>query len=534
VLGIALAALLQVPSPLAVVDDTIRPNVNALHYEIAIDLPDSGTEIHGRLALTYLVRRAGPVRLDFDTAFTVDSITEVLGLRRARPTRGTGWHRNPNGDVVLTPGVRTGDTVTATITYHGRPTDGLIIRNDVHGQRTAFADDWPNRARHWFPGIDHPSDKATAGFDITAPPGWEVVANGRLRGVDTLASGRTRWHWVESHRIPVYTMVIGAGHLAVTPMDTAGGVPVSVWTEPADSSFAVNGPFHRVDEIVRTFTRLFGPFPYEKLAHVESSTRFGGMENASAIFYDEKAYASGRMREATVAHETAHQWFGDAVTEYDWHHLWLSEGFATYFAAVFYQQIGEDSTFRTQLERAKRAYFASADTAHPVIDTTEHDLFRLLNRNNYQKGAWVLHMLRHEIGDSAFFGGLRDYYRIYRDSTALSSDLARVMSNRAGRPLGWFFRQWLLQPGFPRLRTSWAYVPAHHIVRITVREVQPAAWGVYRLTIPAEMLLADGTILHFEIHAAGRTTTVTRTGITAAPKSLTLDPQGDLLIQQEH
>jgi aminopeptidase N len=524
-LGVALAVVLQVPSALAVVDDTIRTNVNALHYEIAITLPDTGAEIAGRTTLTYLVRRAGPLRLDFDTAFTVDSVTQTA--------RAAAWHRTVNGDIVLANDARPGDTVVATIAYHGAPHDGLIIRDDVHGARTAFADNWPNRAHHWFPGIDHPSDKATAAFDVDAPPGWEVVANGSLAGVDTLPDGRTRWRWVEHHRIPVYTMVIGAGRLAITSMDTADGIPVSLWTEPEDSSFAVNGPFRRADLIVGTFARLFGPFPYEKLAHVESSTRFGGMENSSAIFYDEKAYASHRMSEATVAHETTHQWFGDGVTEYDWHHLWLSEGFATYFAAVFYQQIGEDSTFREALARDKRAYFASADTARPVIDTTEHDLFRLLNRNNYQKGALVLHMLRHEIGDSAFFAGLRDYERTYRDSTALTSDLARVMARHAGRSLDWFFDQWLLQPGYPRLRTSWTYDAAHHTARITVREVQPAAWGTYRLTIPAEMLLADGTIQNFEIHASGRLTTVTRTGVGTEPKSVTLDPNGDLLMKQE-
>jgi aminopeptidase N len=297
-------------------------------------------------------------------------------------------------------------------------------------------------------------------------------------------------------------------------------VPLSVWTFPEDSAFAVNGPFKRAAAIVDAFTRLVGPFPYEKLAHVESSTRFGGMENSSAIFYDERKYGDRTMQEDVVAHETAHQWFGDAVTEADWHHLWLSEGFASYFAPLFHEAMHESTTFRARLDGERRVYLASTDVARPVIDTAEHDLFKLLNRNNYQKGALILHMLRREVGDSAFFQGLRTYFATFRDSTALTSDLAAVMSRAAGRPLDTFFRQWLLQPGYPKL-----YLTSHcqnGRLAVEIEQIQPDSWGLWTMQLPVDIggirttILIDGRVTKYTHPSCG---------------DVTLDPARDYLLE---
>ena len=199
----------------------------------------------------------------------------------------------------------------------------------------------------------------------------EVVANGYLVDRVDLGDGRARTRWSETAEIPTYCMVIGAADFAITEAGEAGGVPVSHWTYPADSLGGA-AAFARLTEIVAFYDSLFGPFPYEKLAHVQSSTRYGGMENSSAIFYSEQAIgeaARGRAvagrQEAgpglaplteVVAHETVHQWFGDAVTEADWRHVWLSEGFADYFAAVFFEfHGGPEGSGATELARWMRA-----------------------------------------------------------------------------------------------------------------------------------------------------------------------------------
>jgi aminopeptidase N len=273
------------------------------------------------------------------------------------------------------------------------------------------------------------------------------------------------------------------------------------------------------------FSSLIGPFPYSSLAHVESSTRFGGMENSTAIFYDEKLYSRKALNESLVAHETAHQWFGDAVTEADWHHLWLSEGFATYLAALWQGHADGDSAFARVMSKSAAEIFSSKDTERPILDSMSTDLLRLLNSNNYQKGAWVLHQLRGLTGDSAFFTGLRRYYTAYKDSTALSADFAQIMSEAAGQDLGWYFRQALLQPGYPILTMDWKYQGRKLTFDITQR--QPAEWGTYR--IPNLVVLVDGRPVRLEI--TGRQTRLSVEGISKRPRRIEVDPKGWWLLK---
>jgi aminopeptidase N len=422
-----------------------------------------------------------------------------------------------------------GDTITTRVRYHGQVRDGLIIGLNQYGQRSIFADNWPDRAHLWLASQDHPSDKASVSFHVQAPVDRQVIANGVLQKIDTLAYGNAVWHYQMDTPIPVYTMVVGIARLARTRLPDAACavrcVPLSIWTYPEDSAYAVTGPFRRSGQIVEYFSRLIGKFPYPSLAHVESSTRFGGMENSTAIFYDEKLYRNRKMDDALVAHETAHQWFGDAVTEADWHHVWLSEGFATYLSALWVGHADGDSAFQRVMRKGAATVFQSPETARPILDSSTTDLLSLLNHNSYEKGAWVLHQLRGLVGDSAFFAGLRGYYERYRDSTALSLDFATVMSQASGRNLEWYFRQALTQPGYPVLQLNWKHKGKKLIV--DVAQVQPAAWGAYR--IPRLELLVDGTLVRIDLN--GRETRQVIDGIARKPKKVEVDPQGWWLLQ---
>ncbi|MBI2537995.1 MAG: M1 family metallopeptidase [Gemmatimonadetes bacterium] len=530
--------LLQAASPLAVAEDFTRPDADVLHYEIALTLSDSAQDIRARTTVRYLVTGGqGPLELDFDSVLVVDSVTGPAGRIPAAAThhRGSsadpGWQRRraaPGWVLSVPVWGDPGDTLAVTVHYWGRPRDGLYLRTNSYGAPTVFADNWPDRAHYWFPCDDHPSDKATVAFTVEVPPTWRAVANGRLEGVDTLPHQRTRWRWRSTRPIPTYTMVVGAGRLAVTALPTLTAVPQSLWTFPEDSAFA-QGPFRRATLMVDAYTKLIGAFPYSKLAHVESSTRFGGMENSSAIFYAESPYVDRSMSEDVVAHETAHQWFGDAVTERDWHHLWLSEGFASYFGPLFYELVQEPARFREVMERNRRVYMASDVVERPIIDTTEKNISRLLNENNYPKGAWVLHLLRREVGDSAFFAGIRAYYSTFRDSTALSADLAAVMERFAERPLDWFFQQWLLQPGYPRLDLMWSHEGGDLVLEI--RQSQPAAWGFFRVRLPVDIELENGARESFDVEVEARAATVLRRALPAKPTRLVPDAEGVVLAE---
>lgn len=513
-------ALLQSADPLAVIDDDVRPAQDVLHYEVRLSLPASGDEIRGATRIVYRVSGGtGPLVLDFDEVFAIDSI-----VPDGAPARGG---RVADGRLAVDHWGRPGETLAVTIHYHGSPQDGLFIQDNVHGTRTAFADNWPDRAHHWFPSEDHPSDKATVTYAVEAPNGWRVIANGRLAGVDTLSGGRTRWHWGTDIPIPVYTMVVGAGPLSVTPFH--GAVPQSLWTFREDSAYAVEA-FRRIDRMMEVYEQYIGPFSYEKLAHVQSSTRFGGMENSSAIFYSERAYANRTVNEGTIAHETVHQWFGDSATEADWHHLWLSEGFASYFSPVFYELIGEHDAFRAGLQRARNAYLASDDVHRPVIDPAEADLFALLNRNNYQKGALILHMLRRTVGDSAFFRGVREYYADFRDSVALSRDFMTVAQRYTHVPLRPFFEQWLLQPGYPQVEVTWTHDAADETVVVTLTQEQPDGWGTFELDVPVEVDAGRAKHLGVASFGGGRMASVRFEGVAQPPRAVRVDPAGDYLI----
>ncbi|TLZ69660.1 MAG: M1 family metallopeptidase [Methanobacteriota archaeon] len=498
-----------------------QPGIDVKSYMFFITLPDSGRAIRGDALVNFERRTSTDSVLTLDlVGMTVDSVRIASILREGPRTPFTY-----DGRVLRIPVPAGPPPFSVVVSYHGAPQDGLIIGPNARGRRGAFADNWPQRARFWLPTVDHPSDKATVTFAVFAPTPWRVVANGRLN----------RGAWTEARPIPTYTMVLAAGEFAVSRhralINGRDTVPIDVWTYPEDSAHADSVPFRRVSEITEGLQRIIGPFPYEKLAHVESATRFGGMENSSAIFYAEKPYIERRMREGVVRHETAHQWFGDAVTPRDWHHLWLSEGFASYLNLVVGAALDGDTLLAGGMARNAESYFASDVVDRPIIDTTVTDPMLLLNANNYPKGAWVLHMLRGVTGDSAFFRGLRTYYRTYRDSTATSEDFQQVMEGAAGVELGWFFRQWLRQPGYPQLDVTWQYDAASGRVLLGVTQSQKATWGLFRIPVlTLEFRGADGTVWRRDVLLTGRQA-FPRFDIPFAPTEVRVDPGGKLLLR---
>jgi aminopeptidase N len=291
------------------------------------------------------------------------------------------------------------------------------------------------------------------------------------------------------------------------------------------------GAFAHAGDIVDFYARTIGVFPYEKLGHLQTTTRYGGMENPAAIFYYDRAFrrADG-IGDGLIAHETAHQWFGDAVTEREWAHAWLSEGLATFFAALWSQHAHGDSAYRAEMSQIRRQVIESKVAGgRAVIDSVETDPNRLLNANTYQKGGFVLHMLRTQLGDSAFFAGLRAYYAAHKNGNALTQDLQRALEGSSHRSLGWFFDQWLRRPGWAELKTSWQWDAATQHVTLEVE--QGSRFGAYRLPLTIDVTRADGS--HQRVTVALEATPnqqVVIPGVfTARPAALALDPDVALL-----
>jgi aminopeptidase N len=237
------------------------------------------------------------------------------------------------------------------------------------------------------------------------------------------------------------------------------------------------------------------------------------------------------MTDEVVAHETAHQWFGDAVTERDWPHLWLSEGFATYFAALWTRAARGDSAFRVQMSGIRDAVLTdtTAVPKRPVIDSIETDLFALLNRNSYEKGGFVLHMLRGQVGERAFFEALHGYYAKHRHATAVTDDLRAEMERASRQSLGWFFDQWLRRPGYPEVTATWSYDPGTH--EVVIRVTQSGRFGAFQFPITVAAIDSAG-VAHRATGQMAATTGATqqlRIPLAAAPASVALDPDVELL-----
>ena len=505
---------------------------DVLHYEIELTL--GVPEIEARATLA--VRPNGAAELPLDLV--------GLGVHSVHVEGSPSAFEYADGKLVvpLDTGTDDSDTVHVAVAYHGTPDDGLIIRPNVHGSPTAFVDNWPNRARFWLPSVDHPSDKATASFTVHAPDGWQVIANGaQVEGPSSADDGKTTWHWATRVPHPTYTLVTGAAEFAVESLGRAacgaapasvepdGCIDVSYWVYPQDTAFA-REVFRRAPEMVDYFTTTIGPYPFEKLANVQSATRFGGMENSSAIFYSEEAIAAGRLGEGTVSHEIAHQWFGDSATEADWNHLWLSEGFATYFGALFFEATDGTDDFRQRMERSRRSYVESDDSGRPIIDPAgPANLFDLLNRNNYAKGGWVLHMLRGLVGDEAFFRSIRAYYARHAYGTALTADLQYAFEEVSGRSLDWFFQQWVHQPGHPVLEPRWEMSEDGRELVLTIAQTQSPNWPTFRLPLEVEIAGATTDRPRREQVELRQRTQSFRFPVDAPPKAVVLDPDGWVL-----
>jgi len=455
--------------------ETWRP----LHYLVNITLDDRLTEIvDARAEIEVLaLKKVSHIDLDFGE-LTIDAV----GVNaNATPFE----HKSGILDIRLPQQSEAGTRFTLTVAYHGKPKDGLILTADKDGKPAAVGDNWPDRVHHWIPCLDHPSAKATITFNITAPARDLVVANGQLAHVETNASGTRTWTYTEGAPIPPYCMIVAVGEFALNSPSQPSVTPLLYYVPQSDSPFTLKG-FAPSVPTLQLFTNTIAPYPYEKLALIIGATRFGGMENSSAIVFTSTLFKPNPKAKVShafgipigtvdvVAHEIAHQWFGDSVTESTWADLWLSEGFATYFAGLFLQRHEGEEAFQAYMKQAAETYFAyEKSTRTPIHDTDTEDLFKLLNANNYQKGAWVLHMLRSQLGDDAFFRGIRAYYNEHRNATANTEDLRKALEKSSGLDLREFFDRWIYGTGHPRYELSWTWSNRTKSLKLVLRQLQP-------------------------------------------------------------
>ncbi len=512
-----------------------QPGVDVQHYAFSLTLSDSSNKIQGETTIRF-TRADDRQTVWFDLISPkTDSAKTGMSVRAVTLPDGKAVpfsQRNDRVFINLPPAP--GQPTDVVIRYEGTPGRGLIISQNKFGTRTFFGDNWPNNARNYLPVIDHPSDKATCSFSVNAPATYRVIANGKFVSENTLPNARKLTRWQENTPIPTKVMVIGAAKFAVEEVGAVSGVPVQSWLYPEDSQKGFVD-YRPAKTILQYFIDKIGPYSYEKLANVQSTTIFGGMENASCIFYDEKIIVGKKDSdvEALLAHEIAHQWFGNSATETDWAHIWLSEGFATYFSALYLEHAYGRDTLNAVLNQNKNQIYryASLKPKSIIIDSTTTNLMDLLNPNSYQKGGWVLHMLRRELGDDTFWKGIRAYYEKYRNKNAQTSDFQAVMESVSGKKLGPFFQQWLYQPGFPDVVWDSRYDAAKKVLVIDIRQAQRT--GAY-FTIPLTFSIRGSNGRELQRTARLTMTEPTQTftiPLTTKPTTVAIDPDNAVLMR---
>jgi aminopeptidase N len=412
------------------------------------------------------------------------------------------------------------------ISYEGIPADGLIISNTKFGERSFFSDNWPNRAHNWIPCNDHLSDKATVDFMVTAPDHYQVVSNGKKVEETNLSNHLKLTHWKENIPLPTKVMVIGVTNFSVNNFTDVDCIPVSSWVYPEDKDSGFKH-YAVAKNILQWYIKEIGPYAYEKLANVQSKTIFGGMENAGCIFYFENS-VNDKGLESLMAHEIAHQWFGDHVTEKDWPHLWLSEGFATYMTDLYLEnKYGKDSLKNLLKQQRETVLKFYKNHKKPVVDTSEkNNLMNLLNANSYQKGGWILHLLRRKVGDSLFWKGIRVYYKTYAGSNANTSDLEKIFENVTHQNLKTFFNQWLFLAGQPMLNVEWNYNQTKKLVSLKIEQTQK---GLFEF--PLEIAFKDGNKTIVKTFDIKNKTTQKEIPLAIKPTEIIPDPNVNLLFE---
>ena len=465
-----------------------NPNIDILNYKFEIHLNDTSDIIYGSADIALNIKDSEDrVRLDL-----ISQGKDGKGMEVKKVTfNGSEVSYSHDNDVLL---IETGafeytSRDIINVVYSGMPITGLIIGPNMHGDRTFFSDNWPIKARNWLPLVDHPYDKSTAEFVVIAPNHYQVISNGLLVEETNLNKELKKTHWKQSVPISCWLYALGVAEFAVDYVDYFEGKSIQTWVYKQDRDNGFYDFKIPTKHTMEFFSDYIGPFAYEKLANVQSNSVKGGMESATAIFYSDVSVTGDRSVRwrNVVIHEVAHQWFGNCVTEYDWDDVWLSEGFATYFTLMFREHAYGRDDFVNGLNDAKRLVYNhyKTDKESSIVHNNLKDMKDVLTYSlQYQKGAWVLHMLRNYIGEDNFRKGIRNYYKKYYNSTTTTNQFKTEMEVVSGMNLDTFFDQWLYKGGNMVLDGNWKFDEKKGRIEVNLNQVQNDG---YLFEMPVEL-----------------------------------------------
>ena len=502
--------------------------VDVSYYKINLDIAVSPQYLRGVVTIKGIstLDSLTTMFLDLSSGMTVDSI--LIQGRRAPFTRYTSAI-----GIALDKAYRKGEIVTAEVHYGGLPPNtgfGSFQFSSHAGQPWVWSLSEPYGARDWWPCKDHPIDKAdSADIWITCPASLKAGSNGRLIAVIDNGNGTRTFRW--SERYPIASYLISVALTNFTEF--------SNWFRyaPADSMVILNYvlPEHlaaalailpKTVSMLQIFSDKFGLYPFilEKYGHAEFGWG-GAMEHQTMT-------STTTFDEGTIAHELAHQWFGDLITCANWQSLWLNEGFATYSEALYRETAYGKAQYNGTM--AQRMSFALGAVGTLYVQDTADVRNLFSNSRVYSKGASVLHMLRHVLGDSVFFASLRAYVadpRV-RFRTATTADFQRACESVSGKPLDYFFAEWVFGEKYPQYDLQWnsRSSGAGYETDLTIEQITQTANPLF-FTMPVDIRLStagwDTTVVLINT-ASGQRFTIPS---SHKPTKVELDPDSWILHQ---
>ncbi|MBK7257950.1 MAG: T9SS type A sorting domain-containing protein [Ignavibacteriae bacterium] len=432
------------------------PGIDVTYYRLGLRLSPGTSTLQGEVRVTAKVVAASitGVTLDLSGEMAVDSVK--MGRTTLMVTR------YPESFLAVLPApALEGAVVSLDVYYHGTPAPtgfGSFAFSAVAQGPWIWSLSQPYGARDWWPCKDHQLDKAdSADIIVTCPAGLKVGSNGLLRSVTDNSDGTTTYFWAERYPIATYLISIAVGPFASFSnwyrYSATDSMEVLNYVLPSHLAIAQQ-ELPKAVPMLEIFSRLYGQYPFleEKYGHSEFG-RGGAMEHQTMT-------STTTFDEDVVAHELAHQWFGDLITCRTWQDLWLNEGFATYSESLYREARYGTAEYHRMIRRRMSSAFTAQGSLFVMDTTTVGNLFA--SNRVYAKGAWVLHMLRHVVGDSVFFRALRAYAADprFRYGTASTADFQGICESVSGTSLAWFFSQWIYGEKYPRYTLRWEARPA--------------------------------------------------------------------------
>lgn len=514
-------------------------DIDVKHYRIALSMEEETQSFDGKTTISFSSLADGLSTLTLDTeTFRVSSVTDEKG-KTLNFTQGGGALV-----VSLDRALNKNETATLTVVYRATNigTD-KIVGLDFRGKTETNPQlinslNWPDGARYWFPSFDHPGDWATHETIITVKEAYRVVANGSLvsDSVDP-DSGLRTVHWSQTRPQPTYLYSFAAGPYSVLA-DKHGDLPLHYWVYPGDEAVA-KVAFARTSEIIAFYEDLYGTkFPWVKYDQIIVPGVGGGAESTSATLLGRRViqYEREGDRGASdwlLAHEIAHQWWGNLVGYRDWSHSWLAESFATDGEYLFIlDDLGADEGALYLLEY-KNSYLEQArdDFVRPVVTNKWDKPNDMFDRHAYEKGGVVLNMLRDLVGEDIFTEVLRTFLAKHGYGNATATDFFENVRRVTGEDYGWFFDQWLLSPGHPVLDVSYTWDERRKTLVMTVKQTQDTSNGVPVFRLPIRVGITTRTGKKVESVWFTKNTHTFKFNVAERPMMVHFD-EGDILLKE--